>query len=55
MFVFEINTAAVNNNLGNLRRGRIIEVDERLAIDDLAKHGKVFSHECDIPGRALGC
>ena len=42
MFVFEINAAAVDDNLGHLRRSTIVEIHERLTIDDLAKHGKVF-------------
>jgi hypothetical protein len=42
MFVFEINTAAVDYNLRHLRRCGVVKIDEGLAVNDLAKHGKVF-------------
>jgi hypothetical protein len=43
MLVFEIDAATIDNYLGNLRRGGVIEIDERFPVDDLTKHREVFT------------
>src|SRR5712691_9658344 len=35
MFVFKINAAAVDNHLRHLRRSRVVQIHQRLAVDRL--------------------
>src|SRR2546430_11520090 len=34
MFVFKINAAAVDNHLGHLRRSRVVQIHQWLAVED---------------------
>jgi hypothetical protein len=49
VFLFEIGAAAVDDDLRNLRRGGIVEIDERFAVDCLLQDRKVRANALDIP------
>jgi hypothetical protein len=50
MLLFEIDAATIDYDLGDLRRGGIVEIYERLAIDSLLQHGEVSTNTFDVPG-----
>src|SRR3712207_1433500 len=45
---------ALDDDARHLRRRRVVEVDERLAVHRLAQHGKVFAHALNVPAHAVG-
>jgi hypothetical protein len=49
MFLLEINAAAIDDYLRHLRRGGVVEIYERLAVDSLLQHGKVSANAFDVP------
>src|SRR2546421_34226 len=51
VFLFEIDAAAINDDLRNLRRGRVIQIDERLTVDRLPQHREILADTFDIPRR----
>ena len=48
MFVFEIDAAAIDYHLRHLRRRGVVEIDERLAVNGLAQHGKILANALDV-------
>jgi hypothetical protein len=49
MFLFEIDAAAINDELRHLRRRGVVQIDERFAVDRLPEHGEIFTDALDIP------
>src|SRR5215204_4294767 len=50
MLLFDVNAAAIDNNLRHLRGGAVVEVDQRLTIHLLMEYRKVGANALDIPG-----
>ncbi len=50
MLLFEVDAAAIDYYLWNLRRGGVVEIYERLAVDSLLQHGEVSADAFDVPG-----
>ena len=49
MFLLEINAAAIDNDLWNLRRSGVVEIDKWFAVDCLMQDGKVSTNAFDVP------
>ena len=55
MFLGQIFRTAVNNHLRHLRRSRIVEIHERLSINCLRQHRKIFSDLFNVPIAHFPC
>jgi hypothetical protein len=51
VFLFEIDAAAVDDDLRYLRRGGVVEIDKGFAVDCLLQNRKVSANALDVPRR----
>src|SRR5205823_4362703 len=52
VFLLDVLRAAFNHHHGHLRGRGVVEIDQRLAVDSLAQHWKVFANTLDVPAVA---
>src|SRR6185295_4922211 len=50
VFLFDIDTAAIDDHLRYLRRRRVVEIDKWFAVDSLLQDWEVSANAFDIPG-----
>src|SRR5882672_11378586 len=55
MFLFQITTAAIDDNLRHLRRRCVVEINQRSAVNMLAQHREILAHALHIPIDRLQC
>jgi len=49
VFLLEIDAAAIDDDLRDLRRGGVVEIDKWFAVDCLLQDGKVSANAFDVP------